>query len=64
MEPAKRVRGNKEYRKFEEGLELTRREAILAMCYDCLCGEGLTEDCKGTMCPLYQYYPTKDKKVA
>lgn len=59
-EPIKRVRGNKEYRAFQAGAVLTRKQAMLAMCYDCLGGEGLHEDCCGTMCPLYQYYPVKN----
>ena len=63
MEPQKRVRGNKEYRSFQQGKRLTRGQAILAMCYDCLGGEGLNEDCCGTACPLYQYFPSRCKKI-
>lgn len=57
----KRVRGAKEYKKFADGKRITRGEAMKAMCYDCLGGEGMREDCQGTMCPLYPYYPTKYK---
>lgn len=59
-----RVRGSKEYKKFRDGKKITRKEAMLAMCYDCLGGEGMREDCQGTLCPLYAYFPEKYKKMA
>jgi len=51
------LKGEKEYRKFLEGQPLTRKEAMLAHCYQC---NGLGEsraDCQGYSCPLYQYAP-------
>ena len=59
----KKVRGGKEYQKFAQGKKITRKEAMLAMCYDCLGGEGMREDCMGTMCPLYPYYPNSCKMM-
>jgi hypothetical protein len=59
------LKGQKEYKKFKEGELLTRREAILAMCYECNGLEESNEDCQGKGgCPLYQYHPhrPKDKK--
>jgi len=56
------IRGAREFKKFEEGKHLTRREAILAQCYEC---NGLDEsnvDCTGYKCPLYEYHPHKGKK--
>jgi len=39
---------------------LTRKEAMLAHCYECMGGydEG-KQDCLGKSCPLYRYYPYK-----
>lgn len=48
-----------------EGGSLTRKESMLAMCYDCTCGyaDGRV-DCKTPNCPLYDYMPyNKNKKV-
>jgi hypothetical protein len=59
----KRVRGFKEYEKFIAGKRITRKEAMLAMCYDCLGGEMMREDCQGTLCPLYPFYPSQYKKL-
>ena len=53
----KRIAGGREYKKFKEGKSLTRKEAMLAQCYEC---NGLEEsgvDCKGYNCPLYDYHP-------
>jgi len=59
-----KIKGQSEYKKFEEGKPLTRKEAILAQCYIC---NGLDEggiDCRcGERCPLYAYFPFKGKKV-
>lgn len=50
--------GKKEYKKFMKGERLTRKEAILAKCYDCM-GEYYDGkiDCGLVECPLYQYMP-------
>jgi len=57
-----KTKGQSEYKKFEEGKPLTRKEAILAQCYICNGEEEGAEDCKGISCPLYDYFPYKGKK--
>ena len=56
------VKGQLEYRRFKSHDNLTRKEAILAKCYECM-GEysGGRQDCMGISCPLYQYYPYRGK---
>jgi len=49
------TRGAKEYKLFKENKPLTRKQAILAQCYECNGYEA--EDCLGAGCPLYQYHP-------
>ena len=49
------VKGAKELKRFKEGKPLTRKQAILAQCYECNGYEA--EDCLGTHCPLYEYHP-------
>ena len=56
-----KVRGHKEYKKFQEGKLLTRKEAILAQCYVCNGQEEAVEDCKGFSCPLYQFQRDRAK---
>ena len=57
------VKGQKEYEKFKDGKPLTRKQAILAQCYDCNGQEESSADCKGKSCPLYQYQPYRGKKA-
>jgi len=55
--------GYKELKKYMSGKKLTRKEAILAKCYDC-CG-GYVDgrfDCECENCPLYDYMPYRGKK--
>lgn len=47
------VKGATEYKRFKGGESLTRGEAILAMCFDCM--GGAREDCEANQCPLYDY---------
>ncbi len=56
------VRGQKEFAKFKRGERLTRKEAILALCYDCNGQEDSRHDCGCTECPLYQYRPYKKER--
>lgn len=40
------------------GRKLTRMQAMLAFCYQCMGGyKDGTEDCENTACPLYAYNP-------
>ena len=55
------IKGLREYKKFENGDRLTRKQAILAQCYMCNGFEASNEDCKGRSCPLYQYQPYHNK---
>lgn len=63
MEEAyKRIRGANQYQRFRDGQDLTRKQAMEAMCYDCLGGTRM--DCLGTDCPMYQFRPHKEKQNA
>lgn len=54
------LKGQKEYEKFKEGKELTRKQAILAQCYVCNGQKDSSEDCLGEKtCPLYGHSPYK-----
>lgn len=56
------IKGQKEYEKFKEGKKLTRKQAMLAQCYDCNGAEESATDCQGKDCPLYEYQPYRGKK--
>jgi hypothetical protein len=58
----RKFQGGKEYKKFLQGKSLTRKESMLAHCYECMGGydEG-KQDCQGKSCPLYSYYPYKNE---
>jgi hypothetical protein len=49
------IKGAIELKRFKEGKLLTRKQAILAQCYECNGYEA--EDCLGVSCPLYQWSP-------
>jgi hypothetical protein len=58
------VKGAYQYRQFQEGKSLTRKDAILAQRYVCNGLEDGVEDCPGAKsCPLYQYYPYRGKQT-
>jgi hypothetical protein len=59
--PIRKFQGTKEYKKFLNGKPLTRKESMLAFCYQCMGAydEG-KQDCLGKSCPMYQYFPYKD----
>jgi len=52
-------KGIREYERFVNGEKLTRKQAMMAMCYDCM--GGVPEDCLGTACPMYDYRPSKGR---
>ncbi len=49
------IKGAREFKKFKEGGQLTRKQAILAQCYECNGFEG--SKCTSTDCPLYRWSP-------
>lgn len=52
------VKGKREYDLWSQGLPLSRKQVILAQCYEC--NGYVAVDCKGgATCPLYQYFPYK-----
>lgn len=58
-----KIKGQNEYKKWQKGLPLTRKQAILAHCYSCNGEESGREDCLGMeSCELYQYFPKQYKK--
>lgn len=56
------IKGSREYKKFMDGEKLTRKEAMLAMCYDCNGGEESRTDCLSDKCPMYDYRTYKQKR--
>ena len=52
-----KIKGQMQYKKWENGKKLTRREAILANCYMCNGYEDSNVDCKAINCPLYYFSP-------
>jgi hypothetical protein len=52
--------GQDAYNRFLGGSKITRKEAMLAKCYECMGEyEDGKRDCQGVSCPLYFYYPYK-----
>ncbi len=49
------VKGAIEFKRFKDGKSLTRKQAILAQCYECNGYDA--QDCLGNSCPLYGYHP-------
>lgn len=56
------IKGAAQHKKFKDGKKLTRKESMLAMCYECNGFEESAQDCQGISCPLYAYMPHKGKK--
>ena len=56
------IKGTKEYKKFKRGEKLSRKEAMLAMCYECNGYEDSNTDCRGIDCPMYEYQHYKGKR--
>lgn len=56
------IKGQNHYEALIAGKKLTRKQAMLAKCYEC---NGLNEsnhDCGVKRCPMYQYSPYKGVK--
>lgn len=51
-----------EYERFIKGQKLSRKQAMLAQCYQCNGFEESNEDCQGKDCPMYPYMYYKGKK--
>ena len=52
-----KIKGQTEYQKFKAGQRLTRKQAMLALCYECNGLEDSNCDCQGKSCPLYPFQP-------
>ena len=51
-----KIKGQNEWSKFRKGEALTRKQAILAYCYECNGWETSSGDCRAIKsCPLYQH---------
>jgi len=57
-----KIKGQVQWKKWESGAFLTRKEAILANCYNCNGLEDGGVDCLGDNCPLYEYFPYRGVK--
>lgn len=59
------AKGKKELVGYYEGKEISRKEAMLAKCYECM-GYFIDGkvDCKIKRCPMYQYMPYREGKVS
>jgi len=56
------IKGQKEFKKWEKGGILSRKEAILANCYICNGLEESNVDCQGfKVCPMYHLSPYRSK---
>lgn len=52
-----KLKGQLEYKKFQEGKPLSPKQSIVAHCFSCNGEEdGSNEDCQGKNCPLYPYF--------
>lgn len=58
------VKGANHYEKFKAGKPLTRKQAMLALCYECNGFEESGADCGAKNCPIYQYHPHRGKRAS
>lgn len=63
VEQAGMFRGRKELIKHLKGGKITRKQAMDAMCFQCMgyFSEG-RQDCKTPECPMFNFRPYKDTK--
>ena len=58
---AQAFQGQRPYEDHNNGKKITRKEAMLAKCYECMgYYQDGKQDCMGKSCPLYQFYPYKN----
>jgi hypothetical protein len=57
-------KGRLQWNKHVRGESLTRKEAILAKCYDCNGMEEGGVDCDVPDCALYAYFPYRRKHIS
>ena len=55
------IKGQRPYERFIKGEKLTRRQAMLAKCYECNGFEESNADCLADNCPLYPYHAHRGK---
>lgn len=55
------IKGQREYEKFKTRDKLSRKQSMLAHCYECNGFEESNEDCQGKSCAIYQFMPYKGK---
>ena len=58
-----KVKGLREYDKFQRGEKLSWKQGVRAHCYICNGFEEGAIDCLGKSCPLHQFMPYKGKKT-
>jgi hypothetical protein len=64
VEQSKKAIGKSAYVKFLKGETLTQRQAIQAMCYECMgYYEDGDNDCENCTCPLYLFMPFNKYKI-
>lgn len=51
-----KLKGHKEFIMFKEGKTLTRKQSMLAKCYECNGEDESGNDCLVDTCPMYQYH--------
>tara|TARA_B100000315_G_scaffold94826_1_gene87156 strand:+ start:9657 stop:9863 length:207 start_codon:yes stop_codon:yes gene_type:complete len=58
-----KAQGRKELKKYLIGEKITFKQAVLAKCYECMCGynDGKVS-CEIPECPLYRFMPYKGTK--
>jgi len=49
------IKGQVQWQKWKDGYDLTRKETMIAKCYECNGLEGSKCDCLCHSCPMYPY---------
>lgn len=56
-----KIKGAKQYDDYLDGKELTRKDSMLAKCYECNGEKESAVDCEVGDCPLYPYHHYRQK---